>query len=99
MTTTTPQATLVLRNVLFATDFSAVAHHYGSTQHLAHVVQPVLFSIIPPEGYVGTVEAEAVVMERARADVQKLVAGLWDVELAERGGFEPPVQVLARTTV
>lgn len=85
MTATTPQAALALRNVLFATDFSpcsepallhavAVAHHYGSTLHLAHVVQPALFSIVPPEGYVGTVEAEGVVMERARADAQKLVA-------------------------
>ncbi|MGB9074994.1 MAG: universal stress protein [Terriglobales bacterium] len=85
MTATTPQAALALRNVLCATDFSpcserallhavAVAHHYGSTLHLAHVVQPTVFSLVPPEGYMGTVEAEGVVMDRARGDAQNLVA-------------------------
>jgi nucleotide-binding universal stress UspA family protein len=84
MYSTTPQAAIAIRNVLVATDFSscserallhavAVAHHYGSTLHLAHVVQPTLFSLVPPEGYTGTVEAEGVVMDRARADAQNLV--------------------------
>jgi nucleotide-binding universal stress UspA family protein len=87
MAATTPQAALALRNVLFATDFSpcserallhavAVAHLYGSTLHLVHVLQPALFSLIPPEGYPGTCEAEKLAMDLARADARKLVAAV-----------------------
>lgn len=84
MIAATPQAALTIRNVLFATDFSpcsqramlhavAVAHHYGATLHLAHVLQPALFSLIPPEGYAGTVEAEHLAMDLARSDAEKMV--------------------------
>jgi len=84
MAATIPQAAVAVRNVLFATDFSscsepallhavAIAHHYGSTLHLAHVVNPAFFSIVPPEGYMGTQEAEDRVMKLARADAGKMV--------------------------
>jgi nucleotide-binding universal stress UspA family protein len=84
MSATIPQAALALRNILLATDFSscsdhallhavAIAHHYGSTLHLAHIVQPALFSMLPPDGYMGTVEAENVTVEKARADAHKLL--------------------------
>lgn len=87
MSTATPQATLALRNILIASDFSpssesallhavSIAHHYGSTLHFAYVVQPALFSMIPPDGYMGTAEAEEYAMDLARTDARKLLAGV-----------------------
>lgn len=84
MAAATPQATLALRNILVASDFSpcsesallhavSVAHHYGSTLHFAYIVQPALFSMIPPDGYMGTPEAEEYAMALARTDARKLV--------------------------
>ena len=81
----TARAALDLRNVLFATDFSpcserallhavAVAHHYGSTLHVAHVVKPGVFCMVPPEGYMATSEAEIIAMKLAHADAQDLAS-------------------------
>jgi nucleotide-binding universal stress UspA family protein len=82
---TIPQAEVAIRNILFATDFSncsqralyhaiAVAHAYGSTLHVAHVVRPALFSMVPPEGYMGTAAAETLALELAREDAERAVA-------------------------
>jgi nucleotide-binding universal stress UspA family protein len=85
MAAATPQASLALRNVLIASDFSpssesallhavSIAHHYGSTLHFAYVVQPALFSMSPPDSYMATPEAEEYAMDLARADARKLVS-------------------------
>ena len=87
MAATAPQVALAIRNVLIATDFSpcserallhavAAAHHLGSTLHLAHVVQPGVFSFVPPEAYIGTSEALATAMDLARSDSETLLAGV-----------------------
>ncbi|HEX9120141.1 MAG TPA: universal stress protein [Terriglobales bacterium] len=79
-----PQVALAIRNVLVATDFSscserallhavAAAHHFGSTLHLLHVVQPGLFSFVPPEAYVGTSEAVVRAMDLAGAETRALL--------------------------
>lgn len=85
MIATVPQAAIALRNVLIATDFSpcserallhavAAAHHFGSTLHLVHIVHPAMFSICPPEAYMGITEAENLALNLALADTQKMVA-------------------------
>jgi nucleotide-binding universal stress UspA family protein len=87
MTATIPQAAIALRNILLATNFSsysdrallhavAIAHHYGSTLHLAHIVQPALFNMLPPDSYIGTVEAEAATIDSARVEVRKWVSDM-----------------------
>ena len=84
MAAATPQASLALRNIVIAGDFSpssesallhavSIAHHYGSVLHFSYVVQPALFSMIPPDGYMGTPEAEDYAMDLARSDAKKLV--------------------------
>ncbi|MBZ5723002.1 MAG: universal stress protein [Acidobacteriia bacterium] len=84
MPTTVPQLALALRNILVATDFSAcserallhaiaAAHHCGSTLHFVHVVQPEIFSILPPEAYIGTPDALAMALKQANAEVDTLV--------------------------
>ena len=84
MTATTPQVALAIRNVLVATDFSpcserallhavAAAHHFGSALHLVHVVQPGLFSFVPPEAYLGSAEAVARAMDLARTETRALL--------------------------
>ena len=85
MPATVPQAAVAIRNVLVATDFStyseralfhalAVAHAYGSTLHVAHVVQPAFFAMIPPDGYMCTPVAEDEALDLARDDAERLVA-------------------------
>lgn len=84
MATTTPQA-LALRNILIASDFSpcsenalfhavSVAHYFGSCLHFAYVVTPTPFAMVPPEGYMGIVQAEDYAVELARADAREKVA-------------------------
>lgn len=85
MPATIPQAAVAIRNILVATDFStyseralfhaiAVAHAYGSTLHVVHVVQPAFFSMIPPDGYMCSPVAEGEALDLARDDAEKLVA-------------------------
>ena len=85
MIATVPQATLALRNILLATDFSscsdrallhavAIAHHYGSTLHLAHIVEPTFFNMLPPDSYVGIAEAEVATINSARSCAQRKIA-------------------------
>ncbi len=80
MPSTTPQVALAIHNILMATDFSpcserallhavAAAHHFGSTLHLAHVVQPAAFAFVPPEGYAGSAVAIEKAVDLARAEV------------------------------
>ena len=77
MAAAAPPVAIAIRNVLIATDFSpcsqrallhgvAAAHHFGSTLHLVHVVQPGMFSFVPPEAYVGTSQALERALELAR---------------------------------
>jgi len=84
MSTTAPQVALAIRNILVATDFSpcserallhavAAAHHFGSTLHLAHVVQPATFAFVPPEGYLGTAVAIAQAVDLARTEAADLL--------------------------
>ncbi len=79
MSATAPQVALAIRNVLIATDFSpcserallhavAAARHFHSTLHLAHVVQPGMFSYVPPEAYVGASEALTRAVDLARTE-------------------------------
>jgi nucleotide-binding universal stress UspA family protein len=85
MATMAPQAALALRNILIATDFSscserallhavAVAHRFGSTLNVVHVVRPVMFAFCAPEGYMGVPEAEAQAMDLARHDARKMLS-------------------------
>lgn len=75
---------LAVRNILLATDFSpcsqrallhavAAARRFGSTLHLLHVVKPTMFSLVPPEGYLGCAEAANHAADRARADGEMLL--------------------------
>jgi len=74
---------IAIRNVLVATDFSpcserallhavSAAHHFGATLHLVHVVQPGMFTFVPPEAYMGTSQAleRAVELSRKEADAR-----------------------------
>lgn len=83
MAATAPQVAVAIRNVLVATDFSpcserallhavAAARHFGSTLHLVHVVQPGMFTFVPPEAYMGTSQAleRALELSRAEADAR-----------------------------
>ncbi len=81
---TVPQAALALKNVLLASDFSscsdrallhavAAAHHYGSTLHVAHIVDPAALSFTPPDAYVGTPENAVLCTDLARADAERLL--------------------------
>ncbi len=56
-----------LRNVLFATDFSAaseralnyalaIARRYESPLYVAHVIRPELYQALPPDPFVPTLE-------------------------------------------
>lgn len=83
MATTTSQA-IALRNVLIATDFSpcserallhavAAAHHFGSTLHVVHIVQPTTFFMIPPDGYMGSPEVQNLATELARVDSETMM--------------------------
>ncbi len=85
MTSTAPHIAVAIRNVLVATDFSecsqrallhavAAAHHFGATLHVAHIVQPGMFSFLPPEGYIGTPEALTRAIELGRTDSERLLA-------------------------
>lgn len=85
MAATAPQALIALRNVLIATDFSpcseralmhavSVAHHFHSTLHLAHVIQPSKFSLVPPDAYMGSSEATCMAVDLARVDAEKNIA-------------------------
>jgi nucleotide-binding universal stress UspA family protein len=87
MSATARQITLALRNVLVATDFSpcserallhavAAAHHFGSTLHLVHVVQPAMFSFLPPDAYMGTPDAVGRALDLARADARTLITDI-----------------------
>ena len=82
MAATAPQLKLALRNILVATDFSlsseravqhalAAAHHWGSTLHVAHVVQPGIFSILPPDAYMGTPELLDLALTQANHEAHK----------------------------
>ncbi len=84
MATTAPQRALALRNILVATDFSpcserallhavAAAHHCGSTLHLVHVVQPGIFSTLPPDAYLGTPDTLDLALKQASTEAQTLV--------------------------
>ena len=84
MATAAPQLALAFRNILIATDFSpcserallhavAAAHHCGSTLHLAHVVQPGKFSVLPPEAYMGTPDAVGLALDLASSEADTLV--------------------------
>ncbi len=79
MSATAPQVALAIRNILAATDFSpcselalrhavAAAHHFHATLHLAHVVQPGMFSFAPPEAYAGSTEALSRALDLARTE-------------------------------
>ena len=74
---------IAIRNVMVATDFSpcserallhavVAAHHFGATLHLVHVVQPGMFTFVPPEAYMGTSQAleRAVELSRKEADAR-----------------------------
>lgn len=85
MATTTPQAALALRNILIASDFSpcsenalfhavSVAHYFDSCLHFAYVVTPTAFAMVPPDAYMGTIQAQDYAVELARADARKKVA-------------------------
>jgi len=87
MATVTPRAALSLRNVLVATDFSscserallhavAVAHHFGSMLHVVHVVNPTVFTLCPPEGYIAVQESTLHVSELARDDARNMMASV-----------------------
>jgi nucleotide-binding universal stress UspA family protein len=76
-----------VKNILFATDFSAVsqrAFHYargiachcGSTLIAAHVIPPGEYSSVPPEALAGTRE---VIEKAAREEMQLLGKSLGDV--------------------
>jgi nucleotide-binding universal stress UspA family protein len=78
---------LAVRNILVATDFSpcsqrallhavAAARRLGSTLHLVHVVNPTMFSIVPPEGYLGCAEVANHAASRARADAEALLSNV-----------------------
>jgi nucleotide-binding universal stress UspA family protein len=84
MATPAPQVALALRNILVATDFSpcserallhavAAAHHCGSTLHLVHVVQPKIFSILPPEAHMGTQDVLDLALKQANTEARTLV--------------------------
>lgn len=85
MSATAPQAALAIRNVLIATDFSpcseravlhavAVAHHFHSTLHVAHIIKPSLFSMSPPDAYMAASENVRIAVDLARADAEKNIA-------------------------
>lgn len=87
MHATASATALAIRNVLVATDFSScsqrallhavtVAHRLGSTLHLAHVVQPAVFCLAPPEAYAGSVQAANHVANLARADAETLISNV-----------------------
>ncbi|MGZ4839425.1 MAG: universal stress protein [Terriglobales bacterium] len=81
MAATVPQVALAIRNVLVATDFSScserallhavtAAHHFHSTLHMVHVLQPGIFTFVPPEAYMGTSEALERALQLARAEAE-----------------------------
>ena len=81
---TVPQASVALRNILVATDFSecseralrhgvAIASHYGSTLHLLHVVSPTSFFVGAPEAYLGGADALSKAVGFAHHDVESLL--------------------------
>jgi nucleotide-binding universal stress UspA family protein len=85
MAATTTQVAIAIRNILIATDFSpcserallhavAAAHHFGSTLHLVHVVQPGMFSLVPPDAYIGTSQALERTLELTRAEATARLA-------------------------
>ncbi|MGI9101240.1 MAG: universal stress protein [Terriglobales bacterium] len=85
MTSTAPDVAVAIHNVLIATDFSecsqrallhavAAAHHFGSTLHVAHIVQPAMLSFVPPEAYMGTSEAITRAIEISRTESEHLLA-------------------------
>ncbi len=87
MTATSSRIALGIRNVLIATDFSscseraflhavAAAHHFGSTLHVVHVVQPTVYNMQPGEGYMSGPVAENMAVDLARRDVNRLVADI-----------------------
>jgi len=87
MASIAPQAALAIRNVLIATDFSpcserallhavAAAHHFGSTLHVVHVVNPSMFVYAPPEGYVAGPESMLRVSDLAHDDAQKMMTAV-----------------------
>ncbi len=95
MAAAAPQVAVAIRNVLVATDFSAcseravlhavaAARHFGSTLHVVHVMNPGLFSIGPPEGYMGGAEALDRALQMTRVEVDaRLKAVLRQTRCAE----------------
>lgn len=78
-----PAMAIALRNILVATDFSpcseravehalAVARHYGSTLHFAHVVSPLAYEMTCPDGYANSADALRESTDLARRDVEQL---------------------------
>jgi nucleotide-binding universal stress UspA family protein len=85
MAATAPQVGIAIRNVLIATDFSpcserallhavSAAHHFGSTLHLVHIVQPGFFTLVPPEGYIGMQQAMDRTIELSHAEADARLA-------------------------
>ena len=75
----TIHAGISLKNILFATDFSeasqtallyaaAIAHHYDSQLHVAHIMSPASYIIPSPPGDLVTMES---IHEAARADASE----------------------------
>jgi nucleotide-binding universal stress UspA family protein len=84
MHATASATALAVRNILLATDFSpcsqrallhavTAARSFGSTLHLLHVVNPTMFSLVPPEAYAGNVVAANRAAELARVDAEVLL--------------------------
>ncbi len=80
MAAAAPQIAVAIRNVLVATDFSscseravlhavAAARHFGSTLHVVHVINPAMFSIGPPEGYMAGAEALDKALKLTRVEI------------------------------
>ena len=81
MAAAAPQVAVAIRNVLVATDFSpcseravlhavAAARRFGSTLHVVHVMNPAMFSIGPPEGYMGGAEALDRALQLTRVEIE-----------------------------
>jgi len=73
---------LRFKNILYATDLSfaaeralpyalEVARRYGSTIHVAHVIQPDIYPLVPPSSWSQMADAEEVFRKESRRDLEE----------------------------